>query len=92
MVTGGSHLTADEVFIGGAKKVQGSELKLLKKKKKDSQDFTDQEAEAKLILEKECDDDTTLKVSELESLLKWKLNVKMLPKDLKVKLLDKLAK
>jgi hypothetical protein len=48
-----------------------------KKKKKDFQDFTDGEAEAKLILEKECDDDTTLKVT-------------MLPKDLKVKL-DKLA-
>jgi hypothetical protein len=91
MVTGGSHLTADEVFIGGTKRLQGSELKLLKKKKKDSQDFTGREAEAKLILETERDDDTTLKVSELESLLKWKLNVKTLPKDLKVKP-DKLAK
>jgi hypothetical protein len=66
-------------------------LKKKKKKKKDFQDFTDGEAEAKLILEKERDDDSTLKVSELESLLKWKLNVKTLPKDLKVKL-DKLAK
>jgi hypothetical protein len=90
MVTGGSHLTADEVFLGGAKKVQGSELKLLKKKKKDFQDFTDREAEARLILEKERDDDA-LKVSELESLLKWKLNAKTLPKNLKVKT-DKLAK
>jgi hypothetical protein len=72
------------------KKVQVSELKLLKKKQKDFLDFTDQEAEAKLILEKECDDDV-LKVSELEILLKWKLNVKTLPKDLKVKP-DKVAK
>jgi hypothetical protein len=72
------------------KKVQVSELKLLKKKQKDFLDFTDQEAEAKLILEKECDDDA-LKVSELEIILKWKLNVKTLPKDLKVKP-DKVAK
>ena len=89
-VTGGSHLTADEVFIGGAKKVQGEELKLLKKRLKESQFFTEQEAVAKLILQKECGDDA-LKVSELESLVKWKLNVKTLPKDLKLKG-DKLAK
>jgi hypothetical protein len=89
-VTGGSHLTSDEVFLGGEKKVQGEELKLLKKRFKDYQYFADQEAVATLILEKECSDDA-LKVSELESLVKWKLNVKTLPKDLKLKG-DKLAK
>ncbi len=41
MVTGGSHLTANEVFIGGTKKVQVSERKLLKKKKKKKKDFQD---------------------------------------------------
>jgi hypothetical protein len=84
MVTADSHLTAVKVFIGSAKKAQELEVKLSKKKMKDFLDFTDQEEEAKLLLEKECDDDA-LKVSKLESLLKWKLNVKTSPKDLKVK-------
>jgi hypothetical protein len=83
-VTGGSHLTADEGFLGDEKKVQGEELKLLKKRFKEFQHFADQEADAKLIMEKECGNDA-LKVSELESLIKWKLHVKTLPKDLKLK-------